>query len=282
MSLRALGATPVALPGGGGLGRLDGVVQHIAAIDSISYDRTGRYLTANVTLWPRTVVFFVSERAYAKLDESQRDALRTAARDAARPTIEVLRSSERNATAQLCGRGAVLATASAADVTALRRALAPVYADLHRDATTRSALDRIDALRSEAAAVREPAPSCALERRRSRGPIPDGVYTNTTTRRDAVRARIPPRDGLYRDVPIRHRLVLRSGDFVVYDTPVNGRTEAAFRGTYSVYRNRIVFRGGPDVIPLGYAFDGTTLTFDDGGKGGYFGARFTPPWTRQS
>jgi TRAP-type transport system periplasmic protein len=279
-TLRALGAVPVALPGGEDLGRLNGVEQHLSSIDSSGYDQKGSYLTTNVSLWPRAVVLFVGDSAYSRLDESQREALRAATHAAGARIIGVLRSTEQNATAQLCRRRrAALVTASSAGLASFRRAVAPVYARLRREPDTRLALDRIDALR-RSAATDEAVPACPSARAASTGPIADGVYTNTTRRADAVRAHIPLGDRRYRLLPIRHRLVLRSGQFRLYDTYANGRTEGSMRGTYSVYRGRIVFRAGPDVISLAFSVDGRTLTFDDGGKGGYVGADFTPPWTK--
>ena len=75
--------------------------------------------------------------------------------------------------------------------------------------------------------------------------------------------------------------MLTSGAFVMYDTYPDGHTEAAgLSGTYSVFRDRIVFQGAQDRITLGWSFNGKTLRFDDDGKGGYYGAAFTPPWTK--
>jgi hypothetical protein len=79
---------------------------------------------------------------------------------------------------------------------------------------------------------------------------------------------------------VRHRLVLKSGDFVFYDIFPNGRTEVGASGTYSVYRDRIIFQNGEDKIALEWSIEGDVLKFDDGGKGGYYGAGFTPPLTR--
>ena len=92
--------------------------------------------------------------------------------------------------------------------------------------------------------------------------------------------RIPAGDPFYRLLPVRHRLVLESNDFVLHDTFPDGRSEIGWSGTYSVYRDRIVFQGREDKIPFGWSFDGKILRLDDDGEGGYYGAGFTPPWTK--
>jgi hypothetical protein len=67
---------------------------------------------------------------------------------------------------------------------------------------------------------------------------------------------------------------------VMYDISSNGHTEVGASGTYSVYRDRIIFHSGGDTISLEWSLEGDALKFDDGGKGGYYGAGFTPPWTK--
>ena len=54
-TLRALGATPVALPGAAPWRGIDALEAQIAAIDN-QYDGFARHLTANVPLWPRPFV----------------------------------------------------------------------------------------------------------------------------------------------------------------------------------------------------------------------------------
>ena len=107
----------------------------------------------------------------------------------------------------------------------------------------------------------------------------DGTYVTVTTAADARRARIPEDDPLYGHLPIRQRLVLESGVFKRYLRERDGTTDVQ-AGTYTLYRDRILFVDPPDGMPFGWSFDGKTLSFDDEGKGGYFGAFWTPPWTK--
>jgi len=182
--------------------------------------------------------------------------------------------------AVLCRRGLSFVVATPADISTLREALAPVYRELERDDQTRAFIARIAKLRQATSVAAETLPSCSTGERSASAAIPDGVYTNTTTADDARRARIPAGDPYYRLLPARHRLVLKSGDFVIHDIFPNGQTEIGASGTYSVYRDRIIFQTREDKIPLRWSLEGNALKFDDGGKGGYYGAGFTPPWTK--
>ena len=170
--------------------------------------------------------------------------------------------------------------ATPADVSKLRDALAPVYRELEQDDQTRSFIARIRQLRQTTSDSAETLPSCSTGERSASAAIPDGVYTNTTTADDARRARIPAGNPFYRLLPTRHRLVLKSGDFVMYDLFPNGQTEIGASGTYSVYRDRIIFQTPEDTIPFAWSLEGNALMLDDGGNGGYYGAGFTPPWTK--
>jgi TRAP-type C4-dicarboxylate transport system substrate-binding protein len=279
-SLRALGATAITLPAGARIGGLDGIEQSVDSIEGITYDAAAKYLTTNINLWPRPLVLFMNEAAFAALEPTQRDVLREAVRNALPKTLAAVRSRERDAAAVLCRRGLSFAVATQADISTLREDLAPVYRELERDDQTRVFIARIAKLRQALSVAAETLPACSTGERSASAAIPDGVYTNTTTADDARRARIPAGDPFYARLPVRHRLVLKSGDFVFYDISPNGQTEIGASGTYSVYRDRIIFRTREDKIALEWSLEGNALKFDDGGKGGYYGAGFTPPFTR--
>jgi TRAP-type C4-dicarboxylate transport system substrate-binding protein len=279
-TLRALGATAIAVPAGSRIGGLDGIEQQVEAIESNAYDAGAKYLTTNINLWPRPLVVFMNGAAFAALEPVQRAVLREALRNALSETLAAGRSRERDAAAVLCRRGLRFVVATPADMSSLREALAPVYQKLERDDQTRSFITRIGKLRQALSVSAETLSSCSTGERSASAEVPDGVYTNTTTADDARRAGIRAGNPFYGLLPTRHRLVLRSGDFVMYDTFPDGRSEIGWSGRYSVYRDRIVFQGREDKIPFGWSFDGKILRLDDGGKGGYFGASFTPPWTK--
>jgi TRAP-type transport system periplasmic protein len=279
-TLRALGATAIALPAGARIGGFDGIEQQVESIESNTYDAAAKYLTTNINLWPRPLVLFMNEGAFTALEPVQRHVLREAVRSALPKTLAATRSRERDAAAVLCRRGLSFVVANKAEVSTLREALAPVYRELERDDQTRAFIARIAKLRQATSVAAETLPSCSTGERSASAAVPDGVYTNTTTADDARRAGIPAGDPFYARLPVRHRLVLKSGDFVIHDIFPNGQTEKGASGTYSVYRDRIIFQTTEDTIPLAWSLEGNALRFDDGGKGGYYGAGFTPPWTK--
>ena len=184
-TMRALGATPVSLLTGSGsvITGLDGIEQHISSIQGNRYDKAGKYLTANVSLWPRPLVLFANGKAWARLTTAQRHILSRAVTDDQAAETNVVRDNERTDTAILCRRGLRFLTASPADVAALRRAVQPVYDQLERDPQTRRYIRQIEAMRQGVPA--EPAPGCGHTARLgvTAGPL-DGVWQYTDTAAD--------------------------------------------------------------------------------------------------
>lgn len=279
-TLRALGAAAIAVPAGSQIDGLDGLEQQVDSIESNTYDAAAKYLTTNVDLWPRPLVLFMNKAAFTALEPAQRDVLREALRNVLPETLADIRSREQTAAAVLCRRGLSFVVATPADISKLRDALVPVYRELEQDDQTRSFIARIRQLRQTTSASAETLQSCSTGERSSSAAIPNGVYTNTATAADARRAQIGAGDPIYGNLPIRNRLVLESNDFVLHNAFPDGRSEIGLSGTYSVYRDRIVFQSREDKIPFGWSFDGKILRLDDDGEGGYFGAFFTPPWTK--
>ena len=159
-TLEALGARGGEIPAEGSVAGFDGVEQHVGSIAGNRYDRTATYLAANVNLWPRPVVLFMNAKAFAGLDETQRDALRDAARAALPATAELEQGGDEEAAAILCRRGVKFVTADAADLAALEAAVQPVYDRLERDAETKAAIAQVRAI-SAAAASPPDAPVCS-------------------------------------------------------------------------------------------------------------------------
>ena len=188
-TLRALGASAKDLPSGGKIDGLDGVEQQVSGIEGNRYDSVAKNLTANVNLWPRPQVLFMNKKAFAALSDTQRDALRAAARHAVPATIAYDRKEEREETAILCRRKPTFLTASDSDLAALRRAVRPVYDSLERNTVTKTAIEQIRAMRSGAPSTTE-APRCpnATSTTTPAGkatPI-DGVYRMTTTQKEVA------------------------------------------------------------------------------------------------
>jgi TRAP-type C4-dicarboxylate transport system substrate-binding protein len=180
-TMRALGATPV--PAAKSITGLDGIEQGISSIQGNQLDKVGKYLTANVNLWPRPLVLFANGKAWASLTPAQRRILRQAAADDLAPDSQVVRDNEGADTAILCRRGLHFLTASPADLLALRRAVQPVYDQLQRDPQTRRDIQQIEALRQRVSP--ELAPGCAQTPPLAgkAGPL-DGVWRFTDTPAD--------------------------------------------------------------------------------------------------
>jgi TRAP-type C4-dicarboxylate transport system substrate-binding protein len=196
-TLAALGARGAVLPATGSIEGYDGVEQQIPSIDGNRYDLVASHLTANVALWPRPLVLFANPKALSGLDVRQRAALTGAAEAAFAPTLALQKHDEAESAAVLCRRGVTFETAGKADLAALRRAVQPVYERLERDAETKAAIVKIQAMR---AAVGAPdAPACtgtsAAEPQAEAGvgkrtPL-DGIYTLNYTRAEAAEVTNP-------------------------------------------------------------------------------------------
>jgi TRAP-type C4-dicarboxylate transport system substrate-binding protein len=179
-TMRALGATPVWFPAQGPITGFGGIEQQISAIAGNQYDKAGKYLTANVNLWPRPLVLFANGRTWAALTPAQRRILTRAATGDLAAQSKVVRGNEQEDTATLCRRGLQFLTASRAALAALRQAVQPVYAQLERDPQTRRFIRQIEAMRQGLPA--EPAPGCApAARPAGTARLLDGVYRFTDT-----------------------------------------------------------------------------------------------------
>ena len=182
-TLRALGAKVHAI-GRPFLEGVDGIEQQVASIDATDTDKDGKYLTANVNLWPGSQVVFMSRPAFAALEDAQRRALTAAASSALPAMIAFQRGDQSFSAGKLCRSGLKFLTATDADLADLRRAVQPVYDRLARDVETRSAIEQIRQMRTGAAAIAD-APACSpasaqAETRTEPTPI-DGVYRQHTT-----------------------------------------------------------------------------------------------------
>jgi TRAP-type transport system periplasmic protein len=258
-SLRALGATPVRLPSGAPWQGIDAVEQQLDSIYQNNYDTHAKYLTVNVSLWPRPLVLFINAKAHARLAPSQRRLLREAARRAGPATLAAVTKQEHDAIDGLCSRGISLETAKPADVAQLHAAVAPVYDTLERQAATASFIAAIKRLSRTVAASTQPTTACPSAPSPSASALPNGTYRVTITRDDARHAGVPPRDQL----TMTYTLVLQSRNFTLYEQHPDG-ARIGFRGTYSIYRDRIVATGNNgDVVTARWSFEGSQLRFTD-------------------
>jgi TRAP-type transport system periplasmic protein len=261
-SLRALGAKPVQLPTGAGWDGIDAIEQQLASIDGNSYEAFAKYLTANVTLWPRPNTIFINNKTFTSLTTSQRTLLHQAASDAIPAALAVVRTQERTALTRLCRARIDLVTATPTDLAELHAAVAPVLARIERNPQTRSFITTIDATRSTAGTTAETAPSCAANRSQAplSAPIPNGTYEGFSTSRDAQRAGVPPNDA-------RRTLILGPNTVLLKEAYPDGHTDIGWNGTYSVYRDRIILTNASDgyTVTARWSYDGVRLRFTDVG-----------------
>jgi TRAP-type C4-dicarboxylate transport system substrate-binding protein len=192
-TMRALRATPVSFPASGQITGFGGIEQQISSIAGNQYNEVGKYLTANVSLWPRPLVLFANGKTWAALTPAQRRILSQAVTSDLAAETSVVRAGERSDTVVLCRRGLHFLTASPADLAALRRAVQPVYDQLERDPQTRRYIRQIGSMRQ--GIPPEPAPGCAQAPRLAgnAGPL-DGVWRYTDTAADMQAAGVPQGD----------------------------------------------------------------------------------------
>jgi TRAP-type C4-dicarboxylate transport system substrate-binding protein len=192
-TMRALAARPVWFGSAAPIAGLGGIEEQISEIQEAEYDKAGKYLTANVSLWPRPLVLFASHKAWTALTPGQRDILRQAATSDLAAETQVVRDNEQTDTAILCRRGLRFLTATPADLAALRRAVRPVYEQLQHNPQTRRYIRLIEAMRQEISP--EPAPRCPQTPRLAGkvGPL-DGVWRFTATAADLRAIGMPATD----------------------------------------------------------------------------------------
>lgn len=254
ITLRALGATPVWFPAGGPNAALGGVEQQISSIQGPQYRRV-RFVTANVVLWPRPLVVFANGRAFAKLTSAQRRILVQAAAADDAPETTFQRNTERVDTATACRAHAWrFVTASPGELTALRRAVQPVYTELESDPATGREIAQIQAMSRTIAP--EPTPSCAQPAAPKAGLL-DGVYQYTVTLADLRAAGADPTE-LTSDNIGKTTVLIDRGAFAM--TIVNPRTCVRAYGTLTVSGDKLILYffsyggGGPSSTPNVFTF----------------------------
>jgi TRAP-type C4-dicarboxylate transport system substrate-binding protein len=100
-----------------------------------------------VTLWPQFDVLFANPARLASLTPQQRGWLQQAAADAARNSVTLVAGQNSPYIGQACAMGARFATATPADLAALRRAFTPVYRSLEADPQTSAFIAQIQQLK---------------------------------------------------------------------------------------------------------------------------------------
>lgn len=144
------------------LGGIEGDLVALVAgrLNTITADET---LPSNVSFWPSAVSIVMNDKAFAALTHTQREALEAAGRSALGPSMQRLTHDEHTALAVMC-RGAgqqghlAFLSATPSNLTALRRAVDPVYRQLDQDHATREVIAKVDAIKQHI--TRPPAPDC--------------------------------------------------------------------------------------------------------------------------
>jgi TRAP-type C4-dicarboxylate transport system substrate-binding protein len=143
-TLAALGGTGRSyMPGDASA--LTGAELDLSTIASNGYDRLGAVVTSNVTLWPRAQVVVMNRAAFDALTADRQALLRRAGREALEPELARVARTEQSALAELCRGGTTrFASASPAELGALRAAVRPVYDRIGRDPVARAWLAEIE------------------------------------------------------------------------------------------------------------------------------------------
>ena len=105
------------------------------SIDGNRYGDTGKYLTANVNLWPRPLVVFANQAAFDGLTTTQQDMLRARGRRRrTRDRPPVCACEDRESAGNLCRAGEQFVMPERGTTwPRCARAVAPVYDELRRD-----------------------------------------------------------------------------------------------------------------------------------------------------
>jgi len=202
-------------------------------------------VTGNVTYYPKVNTLVGNQKRLDRLTERQRQILR----DAASRTRDAVSGSENDdpALAQAyCAAGGVVADAGRADLSALDAAVQPVYAQLERDAATKSLIERIRAEKQKSGpppAVQPcGSPSAgASTKARVAGP-PEGTYrTAALTREQLIKAGITAgmtpaqAENTVRGIasfPVTYGITFDKGHFAQSET-AGGHTGLGSKGTYT-------------------------------------------------
>jgi TRAP-type C4-dicarboxylate transport system substrate-binding protein len=238
-TFQTLGATVRAVPGGRSLGGLDAYEQQLSAIAGNQFAATAEYVTGNVNFWPRPLVLFTNHKVADSLTPEQLSLLREAAKSAAPDALDASRTEDERAVKPVCAAGMKMPAASEEDLSALRKALDPVYQELSTDPETASRIAAIEKLKTE---LGTPPDSASCEESGTTKLKNDlaGDYRWTLTREDALRSGTDEdktRGALETNYPSTFTTKLEDGRWTLSQS-VDSEFDT---GTYEVFRDRIVF-----------------------------------------
>jgi hypothetical protein len=138
-----------------------------------------------------------------------------------------------------------------------------VLARIERNQLTRSFINAIKMMRNSAGTTADAPLSCTPNAVSEPTGAPSGTYTTKLTSEDVRRSGLPPANW----TQSYFTLILRSGNFVLYQSEPPGQRETLLEGTYSLYRDHLVVTGGfngtADRITARWSLNGPNLTFAD-------------------
>jgi TRAP-type C4-dicarboxylate transport system substrate-binding protein len=264
----ALGAHPDDLGPTWGDDALSGAVAGAETSFVGALDMVPSIATANVTLFPKVESLVVNADVFAGLTDEQQTTLRDAA-EATRDWAVAETPDEHGDAQWFCQLGGQVVWADEADVDALERATAPVYADLEADPGTRSMIAAIRGATDRAPAPVPAAPCDPPARPVVDNPppegvtIPEGVIRVDADPEDLVDKGVPP--GVASDWDGIITITLRDGRWSLEQA---GRAELKCEGPYVVDRGRVrfIFDGACGDNPDGaVGLDAAWAVDNDGG-----------------
>ena len=263
-AVRALGATASQVIGDARdvaleKGSIDGFESSLLAYAMNGQQRSAPYMTANVNLWPQTLLVMGNPDVLDALSAEQRGWLEQAADDAADRSADLVNTDVETIDA-VCEAGGRLANASETELAALQEEFESAYSALGQDPQTSGFIEQIQALKEsttpEAALVvptdcTGKAPERIAAGEGSAPAYLNGTYRYTITKEDVMKHDM----GDPADYPSTNTVTLDGGKFSVRGT------KGGFSGTYGVEDDQITF----EVPKFGVA---NTFTFsvDDEGN----------------
>jgi TRAP-type C4-dicarboxylate transport system substrate-binding protein len=188
-TIRALGGRPHTEPQEVHPVGVDAYEQQLGATAGNEFYLDAHYMTTDLAPWPRPLVVVANQGVYRRLSRAQREALASASHMALDAAMKTVRDEDRQGVATLCSAPVAkyfsLIASSPAQRSAMRRAVAPVYALVERDRNVAELIRRIEAMRP--AAKPDPPVSCPAVGRGGRGRARtsiDGVYVMDTSAAD--------------------------------------------------------------------------------------------------
>ena len=194
----------------------------------------------NVTLFAKADVIVISDAARPKVSDSQLDALTEAAettRDWAIGTF----ADDAAAAAGFCDNGGEIVAASPAEIASLEDAVAPVIADLKKDATTAGIITAIEELKS---GITVPAPvvACPEAAAPSQASLLNGTYHWEVTKQALMDVGVDNPEALD-DVPGIQTAIMADGGMSITHEFTEGPNKGDIAESHPTYE-----------------FDGVTLT----------------------